>query len=353
MALSTEYTSEQNYSRIFHATTVILAEGLREIFKQEWDNQYKSTKGEWKDDPRNGMDFYNGESSRNRKRYARILAIIKNGDRKEWDCLTLFYAILSSDSLKPGLGATVRKNVDDLRHLRNECAHFSGGILSDIEFHAAISKLNCAFQALGLPTVKIQDIKNKPFPLSEDFHEIMKKEFRQAVEDYKQELQQTTELKQKTEELFRKVILDDQAQKKFLKSQTPLLPSEIRARGPKAMLAYENALKTGKVMVYRARIMLIGQDRTGKTSLKNSFLGLPFDPEQQSTDGIELDVSNFEVDVDQVSNWKRTDEKQGVSKFVPNLVRMVAGKLEQEETEMDPAQNEKKEKTVVQVSVFK
>ena len=102
-------------------------------------------------------------------------------------------------------------------------------------------------------------------------------------------------------------------------------------------------------MVYRARIMLIGQDRTGKTSLKNSFLGLPFDPEQQSTDGIELDVSNFEVDVDQVSNWKRADEKQGVSKFVPNLVRMVAGKLEQEETKVDPAQ----EKTVSQVSVFK
>ena len=131
--------------------------------------------------------------------------------------------------------------------------------------------------------------------------------------------------------------------------QTSLVPSEIKARGPKAMLAYENALKTGKVKVYRARIMFIGQDRAGKTSLKNSFLGVPFDREQQSTDGIEMDPSKFEVVVDQVSNWKRTDEKQGVSKFVPNLVRMVAGKLEQEEIEVDPAQ----EKTVSQVSVFK
>ena len=35
--------------------------------------------------------------------------------------------------------------------------------------------------------------------------------------------------------------------------------------------------------------MLIGQDRAGKTSLKKSFLGLPFDPEEESTDGIEVD----------------------------------------------------------------
>ena len=139
----------------------------------------------------------------------------------------------------------------------------------------------------------------------------------------------------------------------YPESQKPLVPSEIKARGRKAMLAYENALKTGKVKVYRARIMFIGQDRAGKTSLKNSFLGLSFDPKQQSTDGIELDLSKFEVDVDQVSNWKCTDEKQGVSKFVHKLVRMVAGKLEQEETEVDPAQDDKKEKTVSQVSVFK
>ena len=62
-----------------------------------------------------------------------------------------------------------------------------------------------------------------------------------------------------------------------------------------------------------------------------------------------MDLSKFEVVVDQVSNWKRTDEKQGVSKFVHKLVRMVAGKLEHEEIEVDPAQ----EKTVSQVSVFK
>ena len=70
--------------------------------------------------------------------------------------------------------------------------------------------------------------------------------------------------------------------------------------------------------------MLIGQDRAGKTSLKKSFLGLPVDPNEQSTEGI---------DVDQVKNWKRTDEKLGVSQFANDLARMVAKKLYDEEKE--------------------
>ena len=108
-----------------------------------------------------------------------------------------------------------------------------------------------------------------------------------------------------------------------------LVPSEIKARGPGAQIAYENALKTGKVKVYRARIMLIGQDRAGKTSLRKSFLGLPFDPEEQSTDGIEVDPSKFEVDTDLVKNWKRTDEKLEVSQFAADLARMVARQLQE------------------------
>lgn len=110
------------------------------------------------------------------------------------------------------------------------------------------------------------------------------------------------------------------------------MPSEIEARGPEAKRAYENALRNGKVKVYRGRIMLIGQDRAGKTSLKKNLLGLPFDPQEQSTDGIEVDPSKFEYDINQVKNWKRTDGKLGVSHFVDDLANMVAGKLKEEET---------------------
>ena len=100
-------------------------------------------------------------------------------------------------------------------------------------------------------------------------------------------------------------------------------------------IAYENALRTGKVNVYRARIMLIGQDRAGKTSLKKCFLGLPFDPEEDSTVGIEVDPSKFEVHIDQVKNWKRTDEKLGVSQFASNLAKMVARNIQKDEEDKE------------------
>ena len=163
MALSKEYTKEQlNYFRICYVTTDTLTEGLREIFKQEWDKQYKSTKGEWKDEPRNGLDFYNGESPKNQRRNAHLLVTMQNGSREEWDCTMLFYSILFSDSVGGSLNATVRKHVDDLRNFRNqEFAHMAQGSLSQTDFQRAISKVEVAFRALSLPTGKIQDIKNQ------------------------------------------------------------------------------------------------------------------------------------------------------------------------------------------------
>ena len=118
MASSVKYSEEQlNYFRICYVTTDILTEGLREIFKQEWDSRYKATLGEWKDDPKNGMDFWNGESLRNQKKHARLLTTMTKGNRAEWDCTMLFYAILFSDCIH-SLNPVVWSNVDKLRRLR-------------------------------------------------------------------------------------------------------------------------------------------------------------------------------------------------------------------------------------------
>ena len=130
-----EYTEEQlNYFRICYITTDVLTEGLRSIFKQEWDNLYKSNLGEWKDEPRNGVDFFNGESPRNQKRNGHLLATMINGDRAEWDCTMLFYANLYSDCIH-GLNPVVQSSVDNLRKFRNEeFAHMPKGHLSDSDF---------------------------------------------------------------------------------------------------------------------------------------------------------------------------------------------------------------------------
>ena len=52
-----------------------------------------------------------------------------------------------------------------------------------------------------------------------------------------------------------------------------LFPLEIIARGPEALKAYNEAIQTGEKKIYRTRLMLVGQERVGKTSLKNSLTG--------------------------------------------------------------------------------
>ena len=187
MAASQEFSKEQlNYYRICYVTTDVLTESLRSLFKQEWDNRYKVTLGEWKDDPKSGMDFYNGESPRNQRRNAHLLVTIQNGDRAKWDCTMLFYAILYSDCIGSGLSPAVKTNVDDLRKFRNEeFAHMPRGSLVDADFQNAISKVHGAFQALGLSTSQINDVKNQTYFPTEKLSLVMKQ-----VDDLERELLQ-------------------------------------------------------------------------------------------------------------------------------------------------------------------
>ena len=54
--------------------------------------------------------------------------------------------------------------------------------------------------------------------------------------------------------------------------------------------AYSRALQEGEAKNNRIPIMLIGQDRGGKTSLMRRLLGLPFNKDQPSTTGIDVNV---------------------------------------------------------------
>ena len=163
------YSEEQlNYFRICHIATGILPPALRLLFKQEWDNRYKATYGEWNDTPQNGLDFKKGESPAKQRKNAPLLATMANGDRAEWDCTMLFYAILFSDSIH-GLSPLIRTNVDDLRKFRNEYfAHMTEGQFSNQDFSIIVAKVETAFRALGLSTAAIQTVsKQKSFPTDE------------------------------------------------------------------------------------------------------------------------------------------------------------------------------------------
>ena len=98
--------------------------------------------------------------------------------------------------------------------------------------------------------------------------------------------------------------------------------------------AFQKALQNGKVKVYRGRIMLLGQDRAGKTSLKKSLLGMPFNPDEESTIGVEVDPSKCEVDIDQVKNWEPTKGKKlEVTEFVEDIARLIARDLNETDAE--------------------
>ena len=205
MAAAPKFSDQQlNYFRICCITTDVLAESLRTIFKQEWDNRYKATLGEWKDEPRNGLDFYNGESPSSKRRGAKLFATMINGNRAEWDCTVLFYAILYSDCIGNSLNAVVKSNVDDLRKFRNEeFPHIPRGHLSNPAFHSAITKVEFSFQELGLSTLSIEEIRNRRSFQTEELAKILK-----IVEDLYQELQEKVAEPQEKED--ERQVLEDQ-----------------------------------------------------------------------------------------------------------------------------------------------
>ena len=210
------YSEEQlNYFRVCHIATDILPRALRLLFKQEWDNRYETTLGEWKDTPQNGLDFKNGESGDNQSRNAEQLLTMVNGNRAQWDCTMLFYAILHSDSIKPGLSKLIRKNVHKLREFRNKFyAHRTEGQFSNADFKTTVAKVEKAFRALGLSTVEIQTVsKQKSFPTDELQNvKTSNQKLTQDLEMKEAELQENKDRLKTTEE--QRKVFEEQLQHK-------------------------------------------------------------------------------------------------------------------------------------------
>ena len=191
-----EYSQDQlNYFRLCYIGFDLVPVGLRQIFRNEWDFLYKPTSiGEWKDTAQNGRDFFNNESKASHKKNARCLATIHNGNTTEWDCTCLFFAILYSDTVGATLSPAVRKEVDDIRQVRNEIAHISEAKLTDADFQTSVDRVVNAFTSLGLSLTEIQEIKNQTtFPTKEV------ENIKNQARDLQTELDQTKSTLQSTE----------------------------------------------------------------------------------------------------------------------------------------------------------
>ena len=111
-----------------------------------------------------------------------------------------------------------------------------------------------------------------------------------------------------------------------------VVPPEINLRGKLALEIYNKALTEGKTSVRRVPVMLIGQDRSGKTSLKKSLQGIPFNPDEDSTIGIDVDPAYFKVTTE---IWKTGESDQATSSataisFDHQVARLVVNDLKKE-----------------------
>ena len=115
---------------------------------------------------------------------------------------------------------------------------------------------------------------------------------------------------------------------------TSLAPSEILARGRPAIEAYRRALLEGKGYARRVPVMIIGQARTGKTSLKKSLKGEFFNPNEGSTEGIETDPSYFKVSTDvwRTSKNSRDTESEPTFSFEHQTAQSIVERLKERKT---------------------
>ena len=158
------YSLEQlNYFRVCHVTATIIPDYLRIVFKREWDVRYGTSHGVWEDTPKNGHDFHSKTTPKEQRHKKKELAVIKNGDSREWDCTCLFYSILFSDCIgKIGLDPVVKNSVDTLREFRNKYfAHQKDGMIKEADFQASIADVISAIEDLKLDGTAIEKIKNQ------------------------------------------------------------------------------------------------------------------------------------------------------------------------------------------------
>ena len=67
------------------------------------------------------------------------------------------------------------------------------------------------------------------------------------------------------------------------------IPLEILKRGDQSVKAFLDALLEGKAKNNHCNLVVLGEERVGKTSLIKGLLGKEFDPECKSTQGVQID----------------------------------------------------------------
>ena len=155
-----EDEEEQNYMCMEKIVNDIMCKGLRSVFKQEWDNRYQSKMGAWDDTSASGLQLFHFEKARSRPNKNVYQAAFQHGNTNQWDCSVLFDAILYSKSIgQAGLSPAIESEINNLREIRNDIKHHTQSKLTESEFQNITTRVENAFNSLGLPINEINRIK--------------------------------------------------------------------------------------------------------------------------------------------------------------------------------------------------
>ncbi|XP_038060816.1 uncharacterized protein LOC119731681 [Patiria miniata] len=108
-------------------------------------------------------------------------------------------------------------------------------------------------------------------------------------------------------------------------SQTVFVHVPEELRGQQEQEAYRKALKEGHKQVHRTRLMIVGQERVGKTSLKRSLTHQRFNNDEPPTEGIESSVCK--IDIKHATSWclhQEGDESTSFRREYENTLRSEA-----------------------------
>ena len=157
-----ESEEHRNYICMQSIVTDVVSEGLRNIFKREWNSRYQASLGPWDDTNTSGGQLYHSEKARKGPNINVYLPQFQHGDTNQWDCSVLFDAILYSKSIGSTLNPGIKTEVDQLRKIRNDIMHPHGSaVLTDVDFQTMTTNVENSFKALRLPIHDVIAIKSK------------------------------------------------------------------------------------------------------------------------------------------------------------------------------------------------
>ena len=117
---------------------------------------------------------------------------------------------------------------------------------------------------------------------------------------------------------------------------TDLIPTYILARGGRALAAYRRALKSGKTYDKRVKVLLIGEDRVGKTSLGKALKGESFKKDEANTDGVLMSEALKNASE---KPWRNSEADSKSSAYKVKLAEILQQELFRGSTD-EPSQNE-------------